>query len=100
MRAAARRWWLGPVSARVEKPSPIQSFPPRLTSDRSAPLSGRLNGTCDFPKADIAHGVAERKPVTSAFMFESPLSIRIEVDHHAVQSWIAAELGLRTNAIL
>lgn len=27
--------------------------------------------TCDFPKADIAYGVAEHQPITSAYMFES-----------------------------
>ncbi len=35
------------------------------------PLSGRSTAACGVPKADIAHGVAKRKPITSAYMFES-----------------------------
>lgn len=34
-------------------------------------LSGRSTAACGVPKADIAHGVAKRKPITSAYMFES-----------------------------
>jgi hypothetical protein len=35
----------------------------------AAAVSRRI--ACDFPKADIAHGVEERQPITSAYNFES-----------------------------
>ncbi len=33
-----------------------------------APLSGRSTAACGVPKADIAQGVAKRKPITSAYV--------------------------------
>ena len=59
---------------------PTASGRPSRESGRSAgyctltamrPLSGRSTAACGVPKADIAHGVAKRKPITSAYMFES-----------------------------
>ena len=58
---------------------PTASGAPSRESGRSAGyctsttmrlLSGRSTAACGVPKADIAHGVAKRKPITPAYMFE------------------------------
>ena len=38
------------------------------TSTAMRPLSGRSTAACGVPKADIAQGVAKRKPITSAYV--------------------------------
>jgi hypothetical protein len=38
------------------------------------PLSGRSTAACGVPKADIAHGVAKRKPITSAYVQIHPVN--------------------------
>lgn len=40
------------------------------TKAASRLLSGRSTAACGVPKADIAHGLAKRKPITPAYMFE------------------------------